>query len=145
MNEVIKQRLVGALILVALGVVFWPIIFVEKTGEGPQQTSRMPSRPAIDTSPIEPPSQAGLRASPELSWEEPVEETIAEPEAAETPVVARGSPAADTSAMDAILSSDRPADLANTSSLRVAVLTACARADSWASPLVDNSKRGGLI
>lgn len=98
MNEVIKQRLVGALILVALGVVFWPIIFVEKTGEGPQQTSRMPSRPAIDTSPIEPPSQAGLRASPELSWEEPVEETNAEPEAAEAPVVAIDSPAADTSA-----------------------------------------------
>ena len=26
MNDILKQRLVGALILVALGVVFWPII-----------------------------------------------------------------------------------------------------------------------
>ncbi len=29
MNDILKQRLVGALILVALGVVFWPIVFVE--------------------------------------------------------------------------------------------------------------------
>ncbi len=34
MNEVLKQRLIGALILVALGVVFWPIIFVEPGQQG---------------------------------------------------------------------------------------------------------------
>lgn len=44
MNDILKQRLVGALILLALGVVFWPIIFVgpgaEKTAE--QQVSPPP-------------------------------------------------------------------------------------------------------
>lgn len=63
MNEVLKQRLVGALILVALGVVFWPIIFVEP-GERPGlEQVRIPPRPQVDTTPIEPPEQAGLRPS----------------------------------------------------------------------------------
>ncbi|MDG2048045.1 MAG: SPOR domain-containing protein [Halioglobus sp.] len=33
MNDILKQRLVGALILVALGVVFWPIIFLQPDNE----------------------------------------------------------------------------------------------------------------
>ena len=33
MNDILKQRLVGALILVALGVVFWPIIFLQPDDE----------------------------------------------------------------------------------------------------------------
>ena len=99
MNEVIKQRLVGALILVALGVVFWPIIFVERAEQGPQQSSRMPSRPVIDTSPLEPPSQAGLRASPALAWEETEEVAIAEPEPTEAPVVAAAPAATGTAAV----------------------------------------------
>ena len=34
MDSLVKQRLVGALILVALAVVFWPIIFVPSSEEG---------------------------------------------------------------------------------------------------------------
>lgn len=75
MNDILKQRLVGALILVALGVVFWPIIFVEPgVRVEPGQVST-PPRPAVDTSPIEPPQLERWRASTE-SYEE-VEEVAA--------------------------------------------------------------------
>lgn len=71
MNEVLKQRLVGALILVALGVVFWPIIFVEPGGQGGADEARIPPRPQVDTTPIETPGMAGLRPSPDLVKEDP--------------------------------------------------------------------------
>ena len=61
MNDILKQRLVGALILVALGVVFWPIIFVEPGSQPAAEQTRMPPRPQVDTTPIEPPDQVGLR------------------------------------------------------------------------------------
>ena len=43
MNDILKQRLVGALILVALGVVFWPIIFVEPGVKDTPGDSRIPA------------------------------------------------------------------------------------------------------
>ncbi|MCB1677619.1 MAG: SPOR domain-containing protein [Halioglobus sp.] len=67
MNDILKQRLVGALILVALGVVFWPIIFVQPGGPAIDAQVRIPPRPAVDTTPLQPPDVAGLRGSPELS------------------------------------------------------------------------------
>tara|TARA_R110002110_G_scaffold406421_1_gene626224 strand:- start:17196 stop:17795 length:600 start_codon:yes stop_codon:yes gene_type:complete len=61
----LKQRLVGALILVALGVVFWPIIFVQPGSDKEiADAPRIPPRPAVSTAPLEPPDDAGLRASP---------------------------------------------------------------------------------
>jgi DedD protein len=64
-NDVLKQRLVGALILLALGVVFWPIVFVQPE-EKPSIVQRaIPQPPAADTTPIEAPDPAGLRASEE--------------------------------------------------------------------------------
>ena len=66
MDNILKQRLIGALILVALGVVFWPIIFVEPEGPGGLPGARIPPPPAVDTSPIEPPDTAGLRQAPEV-------------------------------------------------------------------------------
>ena len=65
MNDILKQRLVGALILVALGVVFWPIIFVQPGVEEVAQQQQIPPRPGVAITPIEPPDQMGLRASPE--------------------------------------------------------------------------------
>lgn len=70
MNEVLKQRLVGALILLALGVVFWPIIFVDPTATEDTALRSMPPSPTVDTRPIAPPDQAGLRASPRLAARE---------------------------------------------------------------------------
>ena len=83
MNDILKQRLVGALILVALGVVFWPIIFVEPGDEAVAQQARIPPRPEVVTTPIAVPDMAGLRASPERAVPaetEPVEPPAPEPE-----------------------------------------------------------------
>ena len=66
MNDILKQRLVGALILVALGVVFWPIIFVEPGDRPSAEQARIPPRPEVNTSPIEPPDQVGLRPSTDV-------------------------------------------------------------------------------
>ena len=66
MNEVLKQRLVGALILVALGVVFWPIIFVEPGEQGGAEEARIPPRPLVETTPVATPDIAGLRPSREI-------------------------------------------------------------------------------
>jgi DedD protein len=66
-NDILKQRLVGALILLALGVVFWPIIFVEPEERYTQEEIPIPPAPVIDTTPIEPPTAEGLRAS--AQWE----------------------------------------------------------------------------
>ena len=67
MNDILKQRLVGALILLALGVVFWPIVFVQPQQEKSVQQQSIPEPPAVSTAAIEAPTQAGLRASPELT------------------------------------------------------------------------------
>ena len=60
MNEVLKQRLIGALILLALGVVFWPIIFVEPGEQGGAGEVVIPPRPNVTTTPIEPPDMAAV-------------------------------------------------------------------------------------
>ena len=67
MNDILKQRLVGALILVALGVVFWPIVFVEPGDRSAAQQPGIPPRPKVDTAPIEAPDLAGLRGSPKIA------------------------------------------------------------------------------
>jgi DedD protein len=64
-NEILKQRLVGALILIALGVVFWPIIFVEPGDITADEGRRFPARPAVNTEPIAAPGKENLRQSPE--------------------------------------------------------------------------------
>jgi len=66
LNDILKQRLVGALILVALGVVFWPIIFVEPGDVLGKEVRRIPARPAVDTSPLLAPNKQGLRESVQL-------------------------------------------------------------------------------
>jgi DedD protein len=93
-NDILKQRLVGALILVALGVVFWPIIFVEPGDKAVAQQARIPPRPEVVTTPIAVPDMAGLRASPERAVPaetEPVEPPAPEPELA--PVIDKPAPA----------------------------------------------------
>ena len=93
MNEVLKQRLVGALILVALGVVFWPIIFVEPGQQGGAEEARIPPRPQVDTSPVETPGMAGLRPSPDLVKEQPVPDRPLLTLAPESPQPQAGKPA----------------------------------------------------
>ena len=52
MSPLLKQRLVGALVLVALGVVFWPLIFVTPDNREPLVLQPMSQRPLIDQTPI---------------------------------------------------------------------------------------------
>jgi len=64
-NDILKQRLVGALILVALGVIFWPIIFVQPDGPSAVTPRAIPEPPGVTVEPIAAPSDTGLRGSPE--------------------------------------------------------------------------------
>lgn len=66
MEPIVKQRLVGALVLLALGVVFWPIIFVEAPEPEMLPAESMPPRPAVDTSPLEVPEVPRERISAQL-------------------------------------------------------------------------------
>ena len=56
MNDVLKQRVVGALILLALGVAFWPIIFVEPdagdTGVAVEEQSSIDPPPDLPSAAI---------------------------------------------------------------------------------------------
>jgi DedD protein len=102
-NEILKQRLVGALILVALGVVFWPIIFVEPGAPGDATPGRMPSQPEIDTTPIAAPDPSGWRASTEPYDDQAIgleQETVAEMEIAE--------PAEETDASEPVAATSPP-------------------------------------
>lgn len=53
MASVVKQRLVGALVLLALGVVFWPIIFVAPSPTVSVAVDPVPPPPEVTTGPIE--------------------------------------------------------------------------------------------
>ncbi len=61
MDNLVKQRLVGALILVALAVVFWPIIFVAGDGGTSEVRVPVPEVPPVDLTPVPEPDNAGLR------------------------------------------------------------------------------------
>jgi DedD protein len=65
LNEILKQRLVGALILVALGVVFWPIIFVQPEQGASEAPLSIPPPPDVSTQAVDAPDPGGLRGSPE--------------------------------------------------------------------------------
>ena len=61
MDPIIKQRLVGSLILLALGTVFWPIVFVEPEQPVAIEVGPMPAPPVIDQTPLpEPQSPKAL-------------------------------------------------------------------------------------
>jgi DedD protein len=63
-DNILKQRLVGALILLALGIVFWPIIFVAPEEARLREGVMAPPPPAVSRDPLPAPSDAGLRGSP---------------------------------------------------------------------------------
>jgi DedD protein len=63
-DNILKQRLVGALILLALGIVFWPIIFVAPEEARLREGVLAPPPPAVSRDPLPAPSAAGLRGSP---------------------------------------------------------------------------------
>jgi len=91
-NDILKQRLVGALILLALGVVFWPIIFVQPENKGGLEQHAFPQAPSVATEPVEAPGPAGLRASPEAPVLDQVESDDVLEDDGEPEVVAAAEP-----------------------------------------------------
>jgi DedD protein len=47
-NDILKQRLVGALVLIGLGVIFWPMVFVESERSGLDRDTQIEPMPAMD-------------------------------------------------------------------------------------------------
>ena len=66
MDPLFRQRLVGTLVLVALGIVFWPLIFVTPETREPIVLQPMSQRPAIDQTPIPEPESYESSVSPQL-------------------------------------------------------------------------------
>jgi DedD protein len=144
-NDILKQRLVGALILVALGVIFWPIIFIQPDDADSVEPHSVPAAPGVSIEPIEAPDDAGLRVSPELSISgEEGEETTAQavdavPEPAsepEPPAPVAQPPQAAPEAASRTTRTEAPAKLAMDSegvpvawTLQVATLSSQAKAD----------------
>jgi len=65
-DPLFRQRLVGTLVLVALGIVFWPLIFVTPETREPIVLQPMSQRPAIDQTPIPVPESYESSVSPQL-------------------------------------------------------------------------------
>ena len=55
MDSVLRQRLVGTLVLIALGIVFWPLIVTAPDVRDPIVLAPMPEAPLIDRTPISAP------------------------------------------------------------------------------------------
>ena len=66
MDPLFRQRVVGTLVLVALGVVFWPLIFVTPETREPIVLQPMSQRPAIDQTPIPEPESYESAVAPNL-------------------------------------------------------------------------------
>jgi DedD protein len=66
MNPILKQRLIGALVLLALLVVFRPIIFVSPIEPNTLNPVSMPVPPTVNTQPIEPPRSPAAQISARL-------------------------------------------------------------------------------
>ena len=66
MDPIYRQRLVGTLVLVALGVVFWPLIFVTPDTRAPITLQPMSQRPAVDQTPITEPESFEPSVAPKL-------------------------------------------------------------------------------
>jgi DedD protein len=99
MDQKLKQRLVGAVVLISLAVIFIPIILEGPDDEWSPHTQGMPEPPKIDyRAQIElPPPDAGPSPRPAPAVVEPVAEEAAEPE-----------PAAGESAAEAVVAVPEP-------------------------------------
>jgi DedD protein len=111
-NTILKQRLIGALILVALGVVFWPIIFVEPGDQAGPAPAPIPTPPGVDTTPIAAPDTGTIRTTELAAAQREVEAEEAAALAAmpEEPLVA-SEPAEDTTEQT-VASEDEPSAVA---------------------------------
>ena len=82
MDPLFRQRVVGTLVLVALGIVFWPLIFVTPETREPIVLQSMSQRPVIDQTPIPEPESYESAVAPTLP--EPPKNPPSVQEAADT-------------------------------------------------------------
>ena len=75
MNDILKQRLVGALVLIALGVLFWPVIFVEPQRSTMDRDSQIAPMPRLDDAEI--PAPEPLRNVPSVASADKLREAAA--------------------------------------------------------------------
>ncbi len=55
MNDVLKQRLVGAIVIIVLGVIAWPIVFSDPSQMQLDRTSQVPKIPSLQKMQLEAP------------------------------------------------------------------------------------------
>lgn len=67
MRDVLKQRLVGALVIIALGVIFWPLIFVDVERPQMERESQVPPMPRRQQEPVSAPTPLkSIKSAPEI-------------------------------------------------------------------------------
>ncbi|WP_439107034.1 SPOR domain-containing protein [Congregibacter sp.] len=152
MDNLVKQRLVGALILVALAVVFWPIIFVPGAQQSSDLRVTVPSAPPVDLTPIAEPDSLGLRAGRRAAAQEeetpdvqlPSDDESQALEPASLPTRDVTMPVADLDeARETLESPEIDADgLPVAYSLQVATMADKARAESLRDELVSGGYKG---
>jgi DedD protein len=80
LNDILKQRLVGALVIIALGVVFWPVVFVDAEHQAMDRSSQVPPMPAMKHSRIEAPKRLStvepVSASAAIAFHDAPPETV---------------------------------------------------------------------
>lgn len=95
MNQGFKQRLVGAVVLVCLALILWPVLFSDNTGPVMDRTSQIPPMPEFEKyevpQPIRPEQVIPVK-EPEIESEPPKdqvppppEQKVAQPEAPAKP------------------------------------------------------------
>lgn len=107
MRSLVKQRLVGALILVALAVVFWPIIFVPGDTRSDDFSVAVPAAPPVDRTPLPEPDNAGLRSPRDARAQGRIVRDVAPPP---VPGAAEGAVAATAAGDPGTEQGERPAD-----------------------------------
>lgn len=151
MDNLVKQRLVGALILLALAVVFWPIIFVSGTQETTDVVVAVPTAPPIDRSPLPEPDTAGLRVTKDAQAQSnrtPTLGSTPDTEALDEPEPLEQKPSDERSLTEAAQSLQAPAidadGLPIAFSLQVATMANKARAEGLRDELVAAGYKGYL-
>ena len=91
MNDGFKQRLVGAIVLLAIALILWPVIFSDPDGIVMDRTSQIPATPAFDEYRIAEP----VRPQNIEPISKPASEPVAEPKPKlKAKTVAKSVPAA---------------------------------------------------
>jgi DedD protein len=79
MNDGFKQRLVGAVVLVSLALILWPVIFSEGINPAVDRRSQISAPPAFDKTPVARPLRPADIAPLVQPSPEPIADAAAEP------------------------------------------------------------------